>query len=87
MPSPQELAGPTGALVLLVAIVSTLVGVIVALVRDHLRADKADRKRADDNFLLARDAVDGVKRLADVAERREKRDALRDGRLSRKGDP
>jgi hypothetical protein len=78
VPSVQELSGPTGAVILLVAIVTTLVAVIGAFVRDHLRADRDDRKRANDNYLLARDAVDGIKRLADVAERREKRDATRE---------
>jgi hypothetical protein len=80
LPSAADLAGPTGALILLAAIVTTLVGVIGAFVRDHLRADRDDRKRASENYLLARDAVDGVKRLADVAERREKRDATREDR-------
>jgi hypothetical protein len=80
LPSAADLAGPTGALILLAAIVTTLVGVIGAFVRDHLRADRDDRQRANENYLLARDAVDGVKRLADVAERREKRDATREDR-------
>jgi len=85
LPSAADLAGPTGALILLAAIVTTLVGVIGAFVRDHLRADRDDRKRANDNYLLARDAVDGVKRLADVAERREKRDATREADRRRVG--
>ena len=55
-------------------VIAALVAILTILWRDHLRADAADRKRADDNFLLARDAVDGVKRLADLQASRERRE-------------
>lgn len=65
---PPEVLGPLGLTIAL--------GIAVGLLwRDHLRGDARERQKADDTFLLARDAVDALKRLAAVAEKRNQREA------------
>ena len=54
-------------------VISALVVIVGVLFRLHLQADAEDRRQRDENFLLAKDAVDGVKRLAASWEARERR--------------
>ena len=54
-------------------VISALVVIVGVLFRLHLQADAEDRRQRDENFLLAKDAVDGVKRLAASWEVRERR--------------
>ncbi len=79
---PPELLGPLGLTVGALLAVGALGRVIVALWRNHLEADAEDRRQRDDNFLLARDAIDGTKRMAAAWEARNRRDE----RKSRAGD-
>ena len=56
-----------------VGVITALVAIVGILFRLHLQADAEDRRQRDENFLLAKDAVDGVKRLAASWEARERR--------------
>lgn len=47
MPSPEQLAGPTGAIVALVAVLAMAVAVIKVLWAQHLKADQDDRDQRD----------------------------------------
>ena len=47
MPSPEQLAGPTGAIVALVAVLAMSVAVIKVLWQQHLKADQDDRDQRD----------------------------------------
>lgn len=84
MPSLEQVLGPAGALVIALAVIGGLVRLMQLLWRDHIRADVDDRRQRDENFLLARDAVDALKRLAAAFEERNRRDAIH---RARKTDP
>jgi hypothetical protein len=71
MQVPAELYGPLGLLVAL----SIAVG---WLWREHLKSDEEDRRQRDEALALARDAVEGTKRMAAAWEARNRRDEQRD---------
>ena len=82
MPSAEQLAGPTGALVLLLAIAVALGRVVVVLWREHLKADQDDRDQRDRAEHLAQKAIDDLGDLAEVWRERDVAEAAR----QRKGD-
>lgn len=47
MPSPEQLAGPTGAIIALVAVLAMAARVIQVLWKNHLEADQDDRDQRD----------------------------------------
>lgn len=77
MPSLEQVLGPAGALVIALAVIGGLARVGQLLWREHLQADARERQAGVDNVLMARDAVDGLKRLAAAFEERNRRDAVR----------
>ena len=84
MPSAQELAGPTGALILLVAVTIVLGRVVVALWKEHLKADQDDRDQRDRAEAALDRVVDGIRlnaeataALARAWDERNKDDAAR----------
>jgi len=47
---------------------------LISLWREHLAADKDDRRQRDEAMLLVKDAIDGTRRMAAAWEARNRRD-------------
>ena len=83
MPSPEQLAGPTGAIIALIAVLGIAARVIQVLWSDHLRADADDRTQRDTAIAGWREQTAATNRLAEAIEQRNARDA----RAKRSQDP
>lgn len=73
----DKILGPTGALVFSVVVVIALARALWILWKEHLKADADDRAQRDSAFALAQTAVDGIKRMAEAWEERNRRDRER----------
>jgi hypothetical protein len=84
VPTPEQLAGPTGAIILLVAMIGGLVWVIKLLWADHLKAIADDRAQRDKAMALLETALDANRAhaiaedfMAKAWDERNRADAVR----------
>ena len=77
MPSPDQLTGPLGALVLALAGLGLAAKAIHTLWKEHLEADRDDRGQRDRAMALAETAIEGTRRMAEAWEERNRRDRER----------
>lgn len=82
MPSPEQLAGPTGAIVALIAVLGIAARVIQVLWQNHLEADRDDRAQRDRALGLLDLSLQNNRDAIAAWEQRDRTDAAR----TRRGD-